>query len=66
MPHRDPFTGQRTDVDLPHSSTGMIVACATCGPLPSADLEELGAEAWEKHVAEHHPKWRHSDGSEAP
>lgn len=35
----------------------MIVKCAYCGPLPLADLEELGDEAWDKHVAEKHPTW---------
>lgn len=35
----------------------MIVKCAHCGPLPLADLEELGDKAWEKHLAERHPKW---------
>ena len=35
----------------------MIVKCAYCGPLPLADLEELGKLAWAKHVRECHPTW---------
>jgi len=28
----------------------VIVYCAYCGPLPLADLETLGGDAWEKHL----------------
>lgn len=35
----------------------MIVACAYCGRLPLADLENLGERAWGKHVVQVHPEW---------
>jgi hypothetical protein len=35
----------------------VIVKCAYCGPLPLADLEELGPRAWGKHVVQVHPEW---------